>query len=170
MILIVQVEVAAAGEVGKGVATPGVHHARGQRHRRQQLEGIRVEHHQPGPVHADTDRDDSPGSVEDDRRALRDQEGRATLHVRPERPRGRIGVGHIRVVVDVAAAVRRHERVRRDCRRSHLLRGGLPAEEGRRRRCLWSFRDRLRGLAGERPRSKPEREGKRDHRCQRNPS
>src|SRR5581483_2253970 len=140
-IVVVEVEVAAAREVAERVpARP----AGRQREGRQRLERAGVEQRQLGPVEPDADRHDPPSGVEGDRGALAEEEGRCGPDGVPEGAAELVRVGHVRVVVDVGAAVRGHERVLRDRGRLNRLgdRGG--AEEGGRMRGQGRARDRRR--------------------------
>ena len=124
--------------------------ARRQVERGQQREGLRVHQHEARVLDADADGDDPPGAVERDRRALGPQERGGALHRAPERARTGVGVGLVGVVVDVAAPVRRHERVARHGGRLHGLGLVRRTDERRDAAGLGAFRDRHGGDGGER--------------------
>ena len=105
---VVEVEVAAAGEVVEG--------ERPRSTRRQLLGGQRrqrrgVQHPQGRALRGDADGDDAAAAVEGDRCALGREQGAGDLRVAPQWSRTVVGVGLVGVVVDVAATVGRHERV-----------------------------------------------------------
>ena len=127
-VVLVEVEVAAAGEVLERVAAAGLARRERQRGERRQRDRVLEDEHRP--VEPDADRDDPVARVERHRRAVAHLEDVAARRAAAERARALVRVGHVRVVVDVRAAVRREERVlRRERRGVDRLRVGGRADE-----------------------------------------
>ena len=102
-VAVVEVEVAAAGEVVERAGARRRGGRGGRSNDASVLERPRVHQRQHRAVEPDADRHDPPARVERHRRALAPLEHRRAAHLVAERPGARIGVGHVRVVVDVAS-------------------------------------------------------------------
>ena len=126
--LVVEVEVAAAGEVRQRVAR--ARHARRQRVAGDGVERDRVQQPQRGAVEADAHGHQTPARVEGDRRALGRVGGRRRRDAAgAQRAGAAVGVGLVGVDVDVRLPVRSHVRVARRSGRGDRLRGGRAAQE-----------------------------------------
>ena len=143
LVALVEVEIAAARKVGEWIA--GAWAARRERHHRQQVERVGIEHRQARPFEPDADRHDPALAVERQRPALRALEGGAGFHAVAERPRPEVRVGHVGVVVQVAPPVRSHERVL-----GHRWRGYAAGLRGRADECR--HRGEVRRILGNRRR------------------
>ena len=138
-VLVVEVEVAATGEVGEG--TTAARDARREREERESVEGVRVDQLELRPIEPDAHGHETSLGVERGGRALAAEERRGALHRVAERTGLRVAVGHVGVVVQVAAAVRRHERVLRRGGPAYRVRLGGRADEHRQRGGIGAFGD-----------------------------
>ena len=148
---LVEVEVAASREIAEHGAAP----AAGPRREREgglRVEGLGIDHGQHRSLDTDTDGDHPPLAVERQGATLGVLQGRADLGRAAERSRPDVGVGLVRIVVDVAPPVRGHERVLGHAERAHALRHRRRTDEGGYRIGSRILGDRDGRLAGDRPR------------------
>ena len=138
---LIEIEVPAAGEVTERRGA-GRRRAGRQRHHGLGRERLRVDEDELGALDADANGHDAPRAVERERAALRALERRASLRRAAERPGRDVRVRHVGVVVDVAPAVRRHERMLRDPWRRDAAGHRGRAEERRDRVRLRALGDR----------------------------
>ena len=146
---LVEVEVAAPREIAEHGAAAG---ARRERKGGLGVEGLGVDHGQHRSLDADADGDHPPLAVEGEGAAFGVLQGRPGLRRAAERAGPDVGIGLVRVVVDVAAIVRGHERMAGHAERVHAPRHRRRTDEGGHRIGSRILGDRDGRLAGDRHR------------------